>query len=924
MQLMKLRKLKKLLCWMLLLLGSYQAAAQTTTDVLQQEVIFEANNENVIQLLEKIEKVTEAKFAYNPNDFNKKEKINFPKKKIKVGDLLGQIFEDTPIEFKAQGENVILFKTNVKKIGIRENVVIEKPRNIVFSGYVVDSETGEAMIAASVYEKKSFTATTTNNFGFFSLTLPPGAHTIVVSYVGFETQEINISKTQQMEIRLVPTSNEIEEVVVSASKDNEKEKDEVLSSRMGVLRISSAKLKAIPAMAGEPDILKAITLLPGIKQGVDGSAGFYVRGGGPDQNLILMDGVPMYNPYHLWGFLSTFNPDAINNIEITKGAFPARYGGRLSSVLDITLKDGNHQEWKKNLSFGILSARASVSGPLKKDVSTIFVSARRTVLDLLISPLAAERDKDEESSYKGQTGYYFGDINLKYTYKFSKKDRLYVSGFYSKDQAKIAVDANDGFLGETKLRETKGWGSSFVSARWNHLFNDKLFSNTTAYFSNYNYFSNTSTELNAIEDGNFPSSKNKSDYTSIINDFSIKQDYQYFLNHRHHIRFGGGAIFHNFKPGVNSFSQIVDGQTTISSTADKTIKASEFSLYAEDDFQLSDKLKINIGVHASALSVQDTSYTAIQPRFSARYLLNKKVALKIGYSKMTQYLHLLTSGSLTKSSDLWVPVTKEIAPPNSTQYSIGSAFSIGENYGVEIEGYYKDMKNLIDYKDGASFLITTDGWEEKVESGEGKSYGTEIFFQKKKGRLTGWAGYTLSWSTRQFDKINDGKQYPHKYDRRHDISLVGNYQLNKKWSLNGSWVFFSGNYVTLATTNHITPSYKGAANYSWWKFHGSGNIESNVLGYNPGINENASTRNNYQLPNYHRLDLSAALKKITKRGNEAEWIFGVTNAYNKFNPSFFVQNYKITGQGDDQRVESRLSQYTLFPILPSVSYNLSF
>ncbi|MFK8007590.1 MAG: carboxypeptidase-like regulatory domain-containing protein [Saprospiraceae bacterium] len=918
---LKRRKLNYFLFSIIFLFGMQSGMAQNPTDILQKEITFEANNESVIELLEKIEKQTDLTFVYSPNDLDNSIRLNFFKKKIKTGDLLIKIFEKTPISFKANGEQIILFKTNVRKIGLRKNNVIKPSKNIVFSGYVLDAKTGEAMITAAIYEKKTFTATTTNNFGFFSLTLPNGSHTIVISFVGYQTQEINLSETQQMQIKLLPASNEITQVVVSASKEKEKENNPIESSRMGLMRIPAQKLKAIPAVAGEPDILKAITLLPGISQSVEGSAGFYVRGGGSDQNLILMDGVPMYNPHHLFGFLSTFNPDAINNIEITKGAFPARYGGRLSSVLDITLNDGNNQEWKKNISFGLLSARASVSGPLKKETSSIFFSARRTILDLIIAPIAADRDGKK---FVEKPSYNFGDVNLKFNYKLSEKDRIYVSGFFSRDNLSLKINAKDEFVGTQKLREATGWSSAFGSVRWNHLFSDKLFLNTTAYYSNYNYFAKRSKEVEGSTNGILPNSENRSDYFSIINDLTFKQDYQYYLNNNHHIRFGGGVIFHEFKPGVNSFSKKIDGATILSSTPDNTTKATEFSLYAEDDIRVNDKLKLNIGVHASALDVQDTSYFSVQPRLSARYLVSKKIALKIGFSQMTQYLHLLTSSNLTKSSDLWVPVTKNILPPTSTQYSIGTAFSFGKNYEVEIEGYYKDMKNIIDYKEGASFLLTTGDWENKVERGSGESYGAEFFIQKKKGRWTGWLGYTLSWTNRTFENINFGKSYPYKYDRRHDISIVGSYQINKTWSMNASWIFNSGNYVSLSTASHVTANYDGDVSYGWFEFPAVGILSFDISAINPGLNSNPPARNNYKLPDYHRLDISTSRKKITKRGNRSEWIFGLTNAYNKFNPSIFSQSFSVEDDGNNLKLKSKITQYALFPILPTVSYSLSF
>ncbi len=893
---------------------------QAQTNILEETIQLKIKEGTTLDVLHQIEKQVAVNFIYNPNDLDPHTLFSFPKKNRTIKTILNQLLENNPITYKTDGNQIILYKSQAKKIGYRINKPPQKVKDLVFSGYLLDATTGEAMIAATIYEKTSFISTTSNNFGFFSLTLPAGEHTVVVSFLGYETKEFKVTASKQSTIRLQPAMNELTEIVVSSTKAVEVAEDAVQSAQIGVMRIDPKKLKAIPALAGEADVLKAITLLPGVKPGIDGAAGFYVRGGGADQNLILLDGVPMYNPYHLFGFLSTFNPDAINNIEITKGAFPARYGGRLSSVLDITTKDGNNQTWKKKVSVGLLSAKFTINGPIIKDKSSISVSARRTLLDLIIAPIAAQRDK----GFKSVVTYNFGDINLKYNYKISNKDKLYVSGFYSRDALKFREKSKEEGFAVQKLVDREGWQNGLGSFRWNHLFSDKLFANTTAYISNYNYFSTQKKEVDSSDESLLANSLQETEYRSTINDLAIKQDYHYFLNPNHTIRFGASAIFHTFKPGVNTLFQKTGEQTLRGASSDNTIKANEFAVYAEDNLAIGKKLKINMGVHASAFSVEDTTYTSIQPRLSARFLVHKNWSIKAGYAQMAQYLHLLTSSSLSKSSDLWVPVTKKITPPTSTQYSLGTAFNIGQ-YGIEIEGYYKDMNQLIDYKEGAEFSVSNENWEEKVESGQGKSYGAEIFLQKKKGRLTGWFGYTLSWTNRQFEFINFGKTFPYKYDRRHDISVVANYKFNDKWTFNGTWVFFSGAFVTVPTANHLNPNFKYDDRFAWFQFPNTGSNVFNITNNNPGINQTASERNNYRLPDYHRLDLSAVRTITTKKGNAAEWTFGLTNAYNKFNPSFFSGDVQLNPSADNPNgVESTINAFSPFPLMPTVSYQLEF
>ncbi|MFK7935426.1 MAG: carboxypeptidase-like regulatory domain-containing protein [Saprospiraceae bacterium] len=905
--------------FLLFILIGLTSSITAQSSVLKEKVNLKSKRLNCLEIIHAIEKQVSVNFIYNPDELDTQRTFSFTKKRLVLKSVLDNLLADSPLTYQANGNQIILYKSQAEQMSYRINKAPPKQDKIIFSGYVLDAVTGEALIAASVYEKETFVATTTNQFGFFSLTLPNKSQTIVISFLGYDTQEIKLDNTQQTTVKLQPVANELAEVVVTADPNTDAE-NPVQSTQIGVMQISPTKLKSIPAFAGEADVLKAITLLPGVKQGVDGAAGFHVRGGSADQNLILLDGVPMYNPYHLFGFLSTFNPDAINHIEVTKGAFPARYGGRLSSVLDITTKDGNNQEWERKVSAGLLTAKVSVNGPLIKDRSSISVSARRTLLDLLIAPIGAERASD----FKRVTTYNFGDANIKYNYKISNRDKLYVSGFYSRNGLKFWTQTEDEGLAIRKSLQGEGWQNAFGSLRWNHLFSDKLFSNTTAYLSHYKYFSAFSSSIESIDESLISSSLQENDYRSTILDMTIKQDYHYFINPKNTLRFGGGVIFHQLTPGVNTLFQRNGLETISGETLDNTTRSREYSLYVEDKLDLGRKLSVNLGVHASAFSVEDTTYTSIQPRVSARFLATKNVAIKAGYAQMTQFLHLLTSSNLNQSTDLWVPVTRKVAPALSTQFSFGTAIDLGE-YGLEVEGYYKDMQQLIDYKEGAKFDTDNARWEEKIETGQGESYGAEILLQKKRGKLTGWLGYTLSWTNRQFENINFGETFSYKYDRRHDVSIVANYEFNPKWSFNGTWVFFSGSFATIPTVNHINPNFDPRASYAWFQFPNAQEGIFNISGRNPGINQNVARRNNYQLPDYHRLDLSASRTVMTKRNNKSVWTFGLTNAYNKFNPSFFSNQVEIESNPDSPNaVQASITATSIFTVLPTASYTLDF
>ncbi len=897
---MKFNKTKLLSITLLLLLNVVNTFSQE--NILDKKISIIFDNISIKEALKQIEAQSSASFAYNDSEtLNQQISISFQQQKINK--ILTELFKNTNLNFKVVAGKISIY--NEGKKGGEQTI----------HGYTCDKNTGEALIGASIYNPQTMTGTVTNQFGFFSLSLQPGDYDLVISFIGYKNQKIKFSESKSMAINLEPISSSIGEVLVHAKGS----RDFISASSLGVMGIESKSISKIPAVGGEPDLLKAITMLPGIKQGTDGSAGVYVRGGGPDQNLILLDGVPLYNPYHLWGYLSTFNADAINNVEITKGAFPARYGGRLSSVIDVNMNNGNNQKWEKKISVGLLSGKASVSGPLKKDKSSLFLSVRRTYADLILAPIYA-LSKNLNGS-KTRTGYNFTDLNMKTNYRFSDENSLYLSAYYSKDKLyDNKIESGDSPISyKDKTIHNEGWGNAILALRWNHLFSDKLFVNTTAYYTGYNYYTLDEEKVSSDNSTEIPEFKNTTEYYSRINDFSLKQDYQYFLNNRHNIKFGAGIISHKYEPGVNTFSNRTAQDEITNKDANASIRATEMSIYIEDDYDVFPFLKINGGIHTSGFRVQGKNYLAIEPRISGRLKITRNLSLKAGYSEMSQYQHLLTTSSLTQSSDLWIPATKNILPQYATQYSGGIAWSLKNIYQVELEGYHKKLDHLVAYKEGYEIMDENLSWEEKVTVGNGESYGGEILIRKTQGRLTGWVGYTLSWTNRQFNEINNGIEYPYKFDRRHDISLVGNYKLNEKWDLNMNWVYYSGMMITAPNSTYLNPYYTGR-NIFWTEFITPNDVD--FVYYTSGLTSEIEGRNNYKLPDYHKLDITATYHKETKHGNKMELTFGLTNAYNRMNPSYY-----LPVEPDESSYQSNKVKYemvTLFPMMPTFTYSLTF
>ncbi len=757
-------------------------------------------------------------------------------------------------------------------------------KQFTLSGYITDAASGEKLINANIYETDQLRGCVSNVYGFYSLTLPAGEYTVTFSYVGFksQTRQIDLSDNVQLHVTL-EYAEAIDEVTVLGGAVTRKQTDTQMSKEV----LTMDAIERLPAFMGEADVMKTLQLMPGVQSGSEASSGLYVRGGGPDQNLMLLDGVPVYNASHLFGFFSVFNTDAVKNVSLYKGGFPARFGGRLSSVVDIRMKEGNEKEFHGGAQIGLISSRFFVEGPIKKDRTAFHVSARRTYIDLIARPFM----NGEETN-----GYFFYDTNFKINHKFSDKSRVYLSTYAGRDKAYNQYEDGYSYEGTSSQSDYDSklfWGNITTALRWNYIFNNKLFANATLTYSDYRF--NVSDHSKSYENG-LKTEDVFYEYKSGIEDWSAKLEFDWYPSPKHNVKFGSNYIYHTFKPGVELISEYLEGERDQSTSLGNTdTYGHEMNVFIEDDFEITGRLKANLGLHVSAFNVENTWYSSIEPRASLRYLASDNITLKAAYSKMQQYLHLLSNSTIGLPTDLWLPVTKRIKPQLSHQYAIGAVYGGLHQVDLSVEGFYKEMDNLIEYKDGASFIGSSKGWEEQVEVGRGIAYGVELMAKKDIGRTTGWIGYTWSKTDRQFDNLNSGEWFPARYDRRHDASIVISHKINEKIDIGSTWVFGTGNALTLST-------------------HEIERLDADTQ-YQPTVSY-FEHRNNYRMPNYHRLDVGINFHKQKKRGVRT-WNISIYNVYNRKNP-FFI----YAGHNDaDQKV---LKQISLFPILPSITYSYKF
>ena len=771
---------------------------------------------------------------------------------------------------------------------------------VTVSGYMTDAASGESLISATLLDRISGQGAVTNNYGFYTLTLPAGEVSLEYSYTGYETvvKEFRLTRDTVIHVGLTFSPEMLSGATVTASRSE----IGVRGTQMSAIEIPVNQIRRVPALAGEVDVIKAIQLLPGVQSGTEGSAGLYVRGGGPDENLLLLDGVPIYNVNHMMGFFSVFNADAIKNVTLYKGSFPARFGSRLSSIVDVRMKDGNDQAWHGSASLGLLSAKVNVEGPIVKGKTTFNVSARRTYYDVLAQPLIAlYMRNNREDGDQATGGYYFYDLNAKLTHTFSNRDKLYASYYMGDDRVYARLNMSDGST-DTRLNMGWNWGNIVGSLRWNHVFGPRLFVNTTVNYTQYRHL------LDITGNERYQGGANTDftlGYNSLINDLSAAADFEFNPVPEHDIRFGGTFIHHTFKPSVTTvrFSESAQKDAAIDTTfGDRNLFTNEAALYAEDNWSITPWLKVNLGLRYSLYATSGRTYHSLEPRVSLRALFTDDFSFKASYSEMSQAVHLLSNSNISLPTDLWVPSTDRIEPMRSKQAAAGLFYSLGV-VDLSLEGYYKHMDNVLEYRDGASFFGSTTGWEDKVAMGKGWAYGVEFLVQKKTGRLTGWIGYTWSKTMRQFDReghvINFGKPFPAKYDRRHDLSITAAYELTKKIDLAATFVYGTGVCGSLALqTIQAMPGYDRQFDYYML-------ADTFPVDYLEG-------RNNYRMPSYQRLDLGVNFKRTFRNGHHRTISLSVFNAYNRNNPFLVYRDGK------------QLVQLSIFPIMPSLSYTYEF
>jgi len=756
-------------------------------------------------------------------------------------------------------------------LGISHETLAQEKTTI--NGTIKDKQTGESIMGAVLkISQLSNVIVTSNEYGFYAISLPKGKYDLRISYVGYEEKSISINLNGPMTVPVfLESKNQLAEVVVESRRKD----DNLIKAQMGTETLNMKSISKVPVIFGEKDVLKTIQLLPGVKSAGEGNSGFYVRGGGADQNLILLDEAPVYNASHLLGFFSTFNSDAIKDATLIKGNGPAQYGGRLSSVLDVKMKEGNNKNYTVNGGLGLISSRLSIEGPIQEDKSSFILSGRRTYADVFLK--ATEKFKDNI--------LYFYDFNAKANYKIDDKNRIYFSGYFGRDELGLGTNFSI------------DWGNKTGTVRWNRVINNKLFLNTSFIYSDYSYnvgLKNGETNFNV---------------NSNIKDVNLKQDYTYYLNPKNTIRYGFNSILHTITPSVFS--------GTVKNNVNKVGRNGlENAIYVNNNFKASQVLTFDYGLRASAYTIMGgdiyniynkdkitssvllqknefgKTYVNLEPRFTGNYRINDLSSVKFAYARNVQHLHLLSNATAASPSDQWIGDSYNIKPELADQTSVGYARNFKNNtYELGVELYYKSMQNQLDYKDGTNINTIADV-ESALLYGVGRAYGLELIAKKKLGSFSGWVSYTLSKTERKIDGINDGQWYNAKQDRTHDISIVTILELNQKWTVSGVFVYYTGNAVTFPTG----------------KYNLGGQT---IFQY--------ASRNANRMPDYHRLDLSVTYENKKKKKNEGSWNFSLYNAYGRENA------YRISFDDDPvDKSRTQITQTALFRWVPSITYNFKF
>jgi hypothetical protein len=757
----------------------------------------------------------------------------------------------------------------------------DQVRKLTISGFIRDGKTGETLNGAVIYPKENpKTGITSNSYGYFSLSLPEGKYSLQAQFMGYKTKNIpvDLKENIQISIELEEESISLKEITITGEKSN----NNVVRSEL-ISKINVREIQNIPVILGEKDILKTIQLLPGVTPAGEGNAGFYVRGGGVDQNLILLDEAPVYNPSHLLGFFSTFNSDAIKDITLYKGGFPAEYGGRLSSVVDIKMNEGNNKKFHLSGGIGIIASRLALEGPILKNKGSFMIAARRTYADMFLKLLPG---KGIDSTAKKSTLYFY-DLNIKVNYQLTAKDRIYFSCYLGRDNFNLggAVGLN--------------WGNVTATTRWNHIINDRIFSNTSVIFNKYSYNFNVAVGSKTMK------------VTSQIQDWNFKEDLHFYLNSSNTVKFGFNSVYHTFVPSK------VDSTSFFHVRSVDNRYALENALYISNDQVITPHLKMTYGLRYSIFSsvgpgtvytynqVADvvdsatypkgkffSTYGGFEPRLLINYIINDSASFKASYARTRQYIHLLSNTTSTTPFDLWVPSNVNILPEIADQYTLGYFRNFKDNmYETSVEIYYKNFRNQIDYRNGAN-LILNNKVESQLVFGKGWGYGAEFLIRKKYGKLTGWISYTLSKTKRQFPDINDGRTFLAKQDRPNNLAIVGMYELNPKITFSATWIYISGNVVTFPSGRYM--------------------VDGNIVPY-------YTERNGYRMPDYHRLDVGITWIRKKSEKFESSWNFSVYNVYGRANA------YAINFQQDPNNpTKMQAVQVSLFRYVPAITYNFKF
>lgn len=867
-----------------LVLLSWYLQLNAQSDLLSKQMSLDKQQWKVVDLLQELEQKGDFTIAYSPGSLLADSNVILSGTQLRVEQYLQEIFDLQRYQLLDRKNKIVVAPVNLEGL-----------EKITISGYLREAETGESLIAATVqvnslgdFQDPLTTGVVTNNYGFYSITLTPGTYELIYSYVGFELQRkvIQLTDNLTVDISLTRDPSMLNEVVVEANTEVEKVERKVKSVDLGKTEIGIQEIKQVPALLGEVDVVKAVQLLPGVKVIGEGGSNFFVRGGAADQNLILLDEAPIYNASHLMGFFSVFNSDAINNIQFYRGNIPAAYGGRLSSLLDIHMKEGNREKFGISGGIGLISSRLTVEGPLKKNKSSFIISGRRTYADLFF--------KFSNNELTRKSSLYFYDLNAKFNYQFNEKNKLFASGYFGRDLNKFR-----------SLPYVIDWGNVTGSIRWNHLFNQRLFSNTTVIFSKYDYRINLSSNVSG------------QDWRSEIKDYALKSDFNYYPNHKNFVSFGFSSTYHQFQPGEHHATDEPGVPTS---------NALEHGLYISNEQQLGERISLEYGLRYSLfqligkaevilydknyrpLGVQQfdsgeiyKTYQGLEPRISGRYLLGEHTSFKISYNRQKQYMQQISNLALGFNVfDIWLPSSLQTKPQTADIFSLGY-FQNSKNQQFEFsaEAYLKRLTNQVDYKDHAR-LIMNRYLEGELRSGKGRAYGLELMVRRRRGRLTGWLSYTLSRVERSIKDINGGEYFPAPQDQPHSINAVGSYEINERWTVSANFVYATGRPVTLPEEifrygHYIVPVY--------------------------------GRRSSDRLPDYHRLDLSANLYPKEKPGskNQSYWTFSVYNAYNRYNAATVFVTNELAGldlvKGNGKPAFHKLS---MFGLIPSVTYNFKF